>query len=458
MSSGLVRNRAAPEAYLPFLQDSPPAVEEPMCSLDLVTALAAKGFVILTGPSGTGKSRAALRLGQSLDLLDEYDNGVQGSAYELVPVAADWTDTRGLLGYTNPFGPSRMTSSGETTNTTYEITPALRLLLRAASPASAGMPYMLILDEMNLSHVERYLSPILSLTEANRSRLADSTVALLSPEVMALIADVLGSSEPNSPEAEAARELVADGRGLPVPTNLLVIGTVNVDETTYMFSPKVLDRAHVLEIESLRPRDFFETGADGGADISAESALELLSWAAGCHADRDFERSPSDLLTEAMAIASGDREMIEAMPEATVCLLDGAYWLLGPVGFRFGYRAVKEVCAYLLCWVKAQLTRQESLSEWPEALDRAFVQKILPRVHGSRRQLGESLSALELFLEGHDQTSDEPASYRVGAETIGIEPVARFELPGEEPMRRSRAKLSQMRQDLQSTGYATFIR
>ena len=87
-------------------------------------------------------------------------------------------------------------------------------------------PYLLILDEMNLAHVERYFSDFLSGVESRRPVLPD--LVFDQPSRQWVLRDV-----------EAQR--------LPLPRNLFVVGTVNVDETTYMFSPKVLDRAFTFE-------------------------------------------------------------------------------------------------------------------------------------------------------------------------------------------------------------------
>ena len=85
---------APPDQYLAFLARTAPAPVAPIvsdCSFDLAVALAAKGFVILTGQSGTGKSRSAIELGLALNSLEDYDNGERGLSYEFVPVGADWT-------------------------------------------------------------------------------------------------------------------------------------------------------------------------------------------------------------------------------------------------------------------------------------------------------------------------------------------------------------------------------
>ncbi len=100
--------------------------------------------------------------------------------------------------------------------------PALELIRHALEPANAAVPHFLILDEMNLSHVERYFADLLSAIESGEE---------------------IPLYEGN--ERRANGEVVP--RRLRLPDNLFVIGTVNVDETTYMFSPKVLDRANVIE-------------------------------------------------------------------------------------------------------------------------------------------------------------------------------------------------------------------
>lgn len=448
-----------PEDYLPLSRPSQQTSEIGDCSFDLVVALAAKGFVILTGHSGTGKSRSALRLGQGLDSLDEYDNGIRGSSHELVPVGADWTDARPLVGYVNPFGAPRKTGDNETTHVTYEVPDALRLILRAASPSSAGIPSMLVLDEMNLSHVERYFSPFLSLIEANRSSSGDASVPLLPADKVDLIAETLAASEPNSPEATAATELVVNARGLPVPLNLMVIGTVNVDETTYMFSPKVLDRAHVMEIHSIQPKQYFANEGEAEQNMPIRSAFDLLAWSIESRGAGLFDQHPATIFESAKEIAVREPDTIDAISNATMTLLDGAYTLLDPVGFGFGFRAVNEICAYLLAWVKARSLAEQGLEDWQEALDKAFFQKILPKIHGNRRQLGESLLALDAFLRGNDETSTPPAKYRLGVgEPIGIKAAAALRLDTQNPMAKSRAKLNTMQIQLQSTGYATFIR
>jgi len=164
-------------------------------------------FVILAGPSGTGKTKLAQVYAAALlgcESLEELNGHPQ---FCLVAVRPEWTDSRDLLGYLNPI-------TGK-----YQSTPALRLLLSAEK--NRNKPHLLILDEMNIAHVEYYFSDFLSGMESG---------------------------------AEITLHHQDDGNEIPqkirIPPNLFVTGTINVDETTHEISPKVLDRAYVLVLDA----------------------------------------------------------------------------------------------------------------------------------------------------------------------------------------------------------------
>lgn len=184
-----------------------------------VSSLLTKPFVLLTGLSGSGKTKIAQSFVQWI-CQDK-------SQYKIIPVGADWTNREPLLGYPNGL------------NQEEYITPdsgALNLIITAAKIENANKPYFLILDEMNLSHVERYFADFLSIMES------DDRINLYTGNERK---DLEGNPITNE---------------IYWPKNLFIIGTVNIDETTYMFSPKVLDRANTIEfrVDSSNLKTFFE--------------------------------------------------------------------------------------------------------------------------------------------------------------------------------------------------------
>ena len=143
---------ADPTTYLSGLAPSSAVSAAPAaglsCGLDLVVALAAKPFVIVTGTSGTGKSRSTLRLAEQLQ--DYYGVAVDGQIFQLVAIGPDWTSPKKLLGYRTPFGAERIRADGTKTNESYEITEPLRVILRACNPQSTKVPHFLVLGGLCL--------------------------------------------------------------------------------------------------------------------------------------------------------------------------------------------------------------------------------------------------------------------------------------------------------------------
>jgi hypothetical protein len=177
-----------------------------------LAALMTKPFAILTGLSGSGKTQLAKRLGEWFG-----SDGNGRPRYLVVPVRPDWTGPEYLFGY-----PDVLRSEG--VEEVWAVPDALEFMLRAAREEKE--PFLLLLDEMNLAHVERYFADFLSGVE---------------------------SREPILPELKLHSgrwTSIGNSQRLPLPRNLFVAGTVNVDETTYLFSPKVLDRAFTFEFRT----------------------------------------------------------------------------------------------------------------------------------------------------------------------------------------------------------------
>jgi hypothetical protein len=455
---------ASPEDYLDLTGSAAPTELEAtgkLCSLDLVAALAAKPFVILTGASGTGKSRSSLRLAEQLQEL--YEGQVDGSIFQLVPIGPDWTSPKRLIGFRTPFGQSRKTPDGKDTNESYEITDTLRIILRACNPTSTSIPHFLIFDEMNLSHVERYFAPFLSLMEASTIVEDSDNAALIDPRSLRVISELLDLEDSESSEAKSAKLLVTNEQPLRLPPNLFYVGTVNIDETTYMFSPKVLDRAHVLEVRALRPSEY-AAGATPDETVDIAVANQLLREAIDDReAGEGRDSDPVKVLYPLVDKHGVDAVEFDVCRNFTLKVLEGCFKLLAPVGFEFAFRINKEIYAYMLVWTKAQIANgappEEALQRWVDGLDRALFQKVLPKIHGSRSALGDSLKALHAFLGGSHADSDPPAKYTLGAEVpTRIEPAEAIALPAGKEFARCRAKLLEMHARLLARNYVSFVK
>lgn len=286
-----------------------------------VVSLATKGLLLLTGLSGSGKTRLGIALGQW------FGDG----KLRVIAVRPDWTGPDALLGFEN--GLSDVVDGHHAWN----VPEALEFILTAArDPAN---PYLLLLDEMNLAHVERYFADMLSGMESNE------------PVV------------PNLRKREG--EWRPAGSALPFPSNLFVIGTVNIDETTYMFSPKVLDRANALEFR-VRTEDLEVGTASPEALDAGDPALVTR------------------FLSDATIVADDDWEGRSELAD----WLSELHELLAEHDREFGHRVFFEALRF------GALLNEAGESSTEVALDHQVMQKILPRFHGSARQLAGALDAL----------------------------------------------------------------
>ena len=323
-------------------------------------ALLSKPFLILTGPSGTGKTRGAVRLAKSL---------CDADCMAVVAVGADWTDNRHVVGFLNPL---QADADGRPI---YESTAILNLLLHAKN--TPEQPHVLILDEMNLSHVERYFADFLSAME---------------------LEDKEGALKLHSAGLARTREGVEVPGKIDFPSNLFVIGTVNIDETTYMFSPKVLDRANVIEIhaDEAELRSFLR-GTEDAIEVEARDyGISFLDLAKEI-GSRDPDGDHVPLLPEAVRNAAAERlmELFRIMKRGR-----------GEFGFRTG----REVLAYLRTahFLSSEAEREAWVApdgKWLEALDAQILQKILPKLHGSRTRLAPLLGALATYCGSGNPTT-----------------------------------------------------
>jgi 5-methylcytosine-specific restriction protein B len=318
--------------------------------LRFISALLTKPFVILTGLSGSGKTKLAQAF--SMWICDKEED-IMGKQYCIVPVGADWTNREHLLGFPNAL---------EINSYVKPDNGVLDLIIDANK--NKEKPYFLILDEMNLSHVERYFADFLSVMESK------TEIALHS-----------GKDEWNGVPAK-----------IGFPSNLFIIGTVNIDETTYMFSPKVLDRANVIEfrvtIEEMAKylTDFSEVNLNNLKGMGKDMANNFLQLALEKH--KIENEKAKNHITES---------------------LNNFFIELKKCGAEFGYRSAFEI-------IRFAGVAKKLAANWNEddIIDAAIMQKLLPKVHGSRRKLEPVLKKLgTLCLQNDEKMEDYISKYEI---------------------------------------------
>jgi len=286
----------------------------------------------------------------------------------LVAVGADWTNREPLLGYPNALIPNNY------------IVPENKIIqTMIEANRNPTKPYFVILDEMNLSHVERYFADFLSAMESERP----------------------------IPLHNGKEDWDGIPSSIHLPKNLFIIGTVNIDETTYMFSPKVLDRANVIE---------FRVTEDEMKNYLSESRSLTLNDLAGL----------GETMASSFVALAKDKNL---RPNNAVELnteLMKFFSELKKTGAEFGYRTASEINRFV-----AVVNRLEPSWTIQSIIDAAIMQKLLPKVHGSRKKLEPVLRKLaELCLNdisifndyiknGSDSIPLDKFKYPVSMEKIG---------------------------------------
>ena len=287
-------------------------------------SLKSKPFVILAGTSGTGKTRLVKLFAEAI-----------GAQMKLVPVRPDWSDSSDLFGHTdlsNDFHPG-----------------AIIDFIKQAE-WNKDTPHFICLDEMNLARAEYYLSDILSIIET-RDRKPNGQI----------------ETDPLLDETyfKKAEDQTKYGR-VYLPENLYIIGTVNMDETTFPFSKKVLDRANTIEFSFV---NLLSRPAAGGTKIAQKL-------------DNSFLRTDYLYLSEC-----DDEHLIDG-----VCFnLEELNQILVKANLHVGYRVRDEIAFYMMNNKKADLLTEEA------AFDHEIMQKILPRIQGSSSAIKTVMS--EMFKQ-----------------------------------------------------------
>ena len=335
--------------------------------IHIITALKTKPFLLLAGISGTGKSRIVRQLafatgGENPETVQRPYN------YEMVQVRPNWHDSTDMLGYV-----TRVSGKAQ-----YVMTDFVRFLAKAWY--FEDVPFFLCLDEMNLAPVEQYFAEYLSVLETRKLR-GDKIVS--DPLIPAL--DGFDESEDNCVSESMltdmfAKEWFIDGKkvekdtktvgklraqfrkeGISLPPNLFVVGTVNMDETTFSFSRKVLDRAMTIEMNDVGLR----------SGLTKESLLPV-------QIDRSLVLP--DAVEAADVYEEGDQ-----ICELALQYLEAINDSLENTPFKIAYRTRNEFLVYAVHRVK--MTEGDKCQAFIKALDEMTFMKILSRIEGDKKKL-----------------------------------------------------------------------
>lgn len=328
-----------------------------------------------------------------------YDSLITPTGYKLIPVQPDWNDKTGLMGYYNAI-------EGK-----YQMTEFLKFIIEAMK--NPCVPYFVCLDEMNLARVEYYFNDFLSKMETmDEERGWESEPVELRRVTKKEWNEKKDEEEPfgipkelwgNEEEGKEEKEGEYKAASIRIPPNLFILGTVNMDETTYQFSPKVLDRANTIEFNIVNVEKYFEEilkCQNGKSDLQACKGIPEV---------QKFLKIRTSLskvggnwkYTDEKEFKINNEKPIDKLQNILNELND----ILATRNFHFGYRTMEEITRYVYnACVEFPKTfgvnpfvKDDTLNFYA-SLDFQILQKILPKINGDRDRVGNVIDRLLNFL------------------------------------------------------------
>lgn len=372
-------------------------------------AIKSKPFLLLAGISGTGKSRIVRELARACwdEGSEEYE-AQKPRNFEMVQVKPNWHDSSELIGYVSRVSGSPVFEAGD----------FLKFVAKAWE--NPEVPYFLCLDEMNLAPVEQYFAEYLSVVE---SRKADGNGVITTDPILKKCDEQwyfdLTVKLTNDDEIRAR----FNKDGICIPQNLIVVGTVNMDETTFSFSRKVLDRAMTIEMNEV---DLYGGLTDRHEKIGKLEAGNLIGTAVE---GVDVYKNHKDVCEKVINYLKVINANLEGTP------------------FKVAYRTRNEFLLYVvnnLPYNKekdgSEIAQKEIIAR---ALDEITSMKILSRIEGDETKIGNLLEQLREIISGQLKTISDieySATKNEEGKAYSI----------------SLAKLKEMEKRLMSSGYTSF--
>ena len=321
------------------------------------SALLTKPFLLLAGISGTGKSRIVRELARACWKPDNEEfKAHKPSNFEMIQVKPNWHDSSELLGYV-----SRISGKPE-----FVAGDFLRFIVKAWE--NRNVPYFLCLDEMNLAPVEQYFAEYLSVIETRKLENGEIvTDPILKVNAEQWYIDLIHKLTSDEILSKQFLE-----RGIAIPQNLFVVGTVNMDETTFSFSRKVLDRAMTIEMNEVDLEGGLENdGGDGFGYIGEALHAQFVE-------GKDVYSDYKELCDKVISYLKSVNEKLEGTP------------------FKIAYRTRNEFLVYAVNrWLLS-----DGQDVFLNVIDEMTSMKILSRIEGDADKVGSVLDDLKSLLEG----------------------------------------------------------
>lgn len=327
-----------------------------------ITAIKSKPFLLLAGISGTGKSRIVRELARACwqPGSEEFKAQKPGN-FEMVQVKPNWHDSSELIGYVSRIDGERFIAGD-----------FLKFIAKAWE--NEDIPYFLCLDEMNLAPVEQYFAEYLSVIE---SRKTDGNKVTTDPILKKSSTDWYFQLTAELTENEEVRQRF-NTEGITIPKNLIVIGTVNMDETTFSFSRKVLDRAMTIEMNEVLLYSGLTSKYEAIGKLGQDELIGTKVEGVDVYADY------KEVCDKVIAFLQAVNDKLEGKP------------------FKVAYRTRNEFLLYVVN--NLPYNKDNDGNEIPQelviarALDEITCMKVLSRIEGDEAKVPES------WLKGLQET------------------------------------------------------
>ena len=392
--------------------------------LPYLTALRTQPFMLLAGIAGTGKSRIVKELAFMTCPNEEgYNNDkTTPGNYCLIEVKPNWHDSSELLGYYNAL-------DGK-----YELTPFIRFVYRALQ--RTDVPFFVCLDEMNLAPVEQYFAEYLSVLE---TRTKDGEEIISAKLIKKEAFNGIDVAKQYKDEDIAIAQYLQEN-GLPLPSNLYIVGTVNMDDTTHQFSRKVIDRAFTIEMNGGKLEDMFKPENANALQYRDEVVSLNRLKSHFVNAKEVFKDGESDTLW-----TQYETKIKTDVPARLKAIND----ILKNTPFQVSYRVQNELILYLAYLIEEAGFPEDIEPYIGEATLAILMEKILPRIQGDDKLLGRGQNK-DVFTELSEYVEQTLMTRKTTDEQTKL-------VEGSDLYRKVIDKLDQMHKRLENSYFANFF-